>query len=151
VKDYIKEAEKNCVRIAKHMDDMFKVVDALQTFGNRFFGNRFLGGRVDSGQDSFFRGLQLMRSALHSSYIEAISNCFTFAGVGGEEAAAYSKQKFVELFGDDTHAIMNLLDKYGNYPSWYTAADEKVFREQATQKIAEMKGEKDGMVENKGH
>lgn len=136
MKDYIKEAEKNCVNIAKHMADMFKVIDALTVFGNRFFTARSGGTNGD-----FFKGLQLMQSALYARYTRALADCFTFVGVGGKDAEAYSKQQFVELFGDNTYAIMQFLDKSGNHPSWYTVADEKAFREQAAQKIVGMKGE----------
>jgi len=142
--DHIKEAEKNCVNIAKHMDDMRKVTDALQTFGNRFF-DRSLGNM----QDDFFKGLQLMRNALYVRYIKALSDCFLFVGVGGKDAEEYSKQQFKELFSDDIYAVMHLLDKYGNQPSWYSSDDEKEFRKQGMKKVVEMKGEKDGVVENK--
>ena len=129
-KNYVKEAEKNVVRIAKHLDDMFKVVDALERFGNKFFIYQNARDR-----DLFFAGVQNIRDALYSRYTFMLSQCFNFVGVGGEEAKKYSFEKFKEQFGDTLYSVMHFLDQYGNHPSWYAAEVDKEFRKQAKELI----------------
>jgi len=128
--DLVKEAEKNCVRIAKHMNDMMKVVRALEAFGSRFFDELYEG-------TDFQKGTRLIRDALYAKYMRSINDCFLFVGVGGKDAEDYSKEQFAELFGKEENAIMHLLDQYGNYPSWYEANKEKEFRRQAKKKLEE--------------
>jgi len=130
--DFVKEAEKNCVNVAKNMSDMLNVIKALERFGSKFFS-------YDSIEKSAYqKGVNLIREAIYARYIESISNCFLFVGVGGEDAAAYSKEKFKELFGKEENAIMQLLDEHGTYPSWYESDKEEKFREQAKKKLEEV-------------
>jgi len=130
----LKNAEKNCVRIAKHMNDTMKVVEALERFGSRFMYERFEG-------NNFQEGVRLIRDALYAKYIRSISDCFLFVGVGGKDAEDYSKEQFKKLFGDKQNAIMHLLDQYGNYPSWYKSDEEKELRKQGMKKLKNKKGE----------
>ena len=128
MKDFVKAAEKNCVNIAKHMNDMFQVVSAMEAFGSRFLDERYEG-------EDFQKGTRLIRNALYVKYMRSICDCFLFVGVGGKEAEKYSKEQFAKLFGNEENAIMNLLDQYGNYPSWYDVDEEDEFRKQAKKKI----------------
>ena len=130
--DYIKKAEQEIVKTAKAYEEMFNVLESLEQFGNRACKDHI-------GKKRFFEGLQIMRDAVNSEYTHTIRNCFMFAGVGGEDALAYSKQKFKEWFGrDDTH-IMSFLEEWGNLPSWYKTDVEEEFRKQCKEKIEEGK------------
>lgn len=133
--DYVKEAEKNVVRIAKHLSDMLKVLDAFSRFGNCFFG------REGTDRDLFFDGLSKMRKAVYSKYIFMLSQCFHFVGVGGEDAKQYSFEQFKEHFGNEIYSITQFLDRYGEPMSWYNSDMEEEFRKQAKNRIFEKEEE----------
>ena len=123
--DLLKQAEKNVVRIARDLDDTLHIFKALENFGNKFFSSN----RPE--QEEFFRALRDMRHAVYIKYMELITNCFAFVGVGGTDAADYSREKFFERFGKNNYEIMSFLDRYGQIPHSYKVADEAQIREEA--------------------
>jgi len=125
---FIKEAEKNVIRTARSFEDLLKVLDAMNNFGNRAC-HEFVG------QKEFFDGLHQMRLAILKEYSHALSQCFIFVGVGGEDAAKYSREKFKEYFGEERMAIMHFLEDFGQRPSSWLRDDEKEFQKQAKDKI----------------
>lgn len=133
--DYVKEAEKNVVRIAKHLSDMLKVLEALSRFGNGFFH------REENDKYLFFGGLRKMREAVYSKYVYMLSQCFFFAGVGEGDAEKYSFERFKDHFGDELYSITQFLDRYGEPMSWYSSEMNEEFRKQAKNLIFEKEEE----------
>ena len=128
--DYVKKAEKNVVKVAKELEEFMRVLDCLAHAGNKMF-------QREEEKTEYFAGLVKMRNATYKRYCEAISDCFTLAGVGGEDVQKYAKEKFIEHFNPaKNHSIMNFLDEYGNIPSWYKSDVAEEFRKQA-EKIRE--------------
>lgn len=128
-RDMIKEAERNCVNIAKEMTDMLEVLDTLRSFGNNFLDDYGIDGKKE-----YFEGLQMMRRSIYYKYIDMISRCFDFADVGGDEAKKYSREQFNKHFNGDTkYTIMQYLDRYGRIPASYVTEDEEEFRRQAVE------------------
>ena len=126
--DFVKEAEKNCVRIAKHMSDVLEVVKALENFGNRAF-NEF-------DREEYFDGISKIRRAVYSKFVRSISDCFLFIGVGGEDALEYSREEFKKHFGEeDRYSIMQFLEQYGHVLHSYPVADDEEFRKQAKERL----------------
>ena len=122
--DLIKQAEQNCVNIAKDFEAMFKILDAMATFGNRYTKEHI-------GKRRYFEGLGMMKDAVRHEFAEAITNVFMFCGVGGEAANAYALKKFKERFDPKERCeIMALLDECGQVPGAYKCADEEAFRKE---------------------
>lgn len=129
-RDMIKEAEKNVIRIAKTWEDALSFCDALNNFGNTMC-NEYIG------RQEFFEGLHKIRSAMYKEYVTALSRCFCFVGVGGEDAKNYSKERFEKVFSNKQYEVMSFLDKFGHCPSSYKDHDEKEFRKQIDEKLEE--------------
>lgn len=115
----LKQAEQNVINQAKSWADAMEFLDALTNFGNRACHDYI-------GKPKFFEGLSLMRQAMYQEQSEAIRNCFSLVGVGGEEAAAFSRERFKEVFGGK-YQIMQFLDKWGHCPSSYATAEREAF------------------------
>jgi hypothetical protein len=129
--DLVKQAEKNLVKIAASWEDAMKMLDALQGFGNKMCHEHI-------GKDEFFEGLYKTRHAVYMEYIRAISDCFIFAGVGGEETTRYSREKFKEAFnGKERFCVLNFLDKHGHRPHRWTSEEDDEFRRQAGEVLKE--------------
>lgn len=96
-KSLIKKAEQNALNEAKFWTDFVEFIQDL----------RFnIGKRDDSNGNPHFErggmkklkeGLALMQAGAYEEMHYAISRCFTFAGVGGEEAQAYSRERAQKL------------------------------------------------------
>ena len=130
--DLIKKAEKEIVKTCRAYEEMFKVIESLQRFGNRACKDHV-------GKKEFFEGLFLMENAVHREYVHSVRNLFMLAGVGGDDALQYSREKIEEWFGKDNTHIMSFLEEWGDVPSWYKDEDEKEFRKQCKEKIKEIK------------
>jgi len=128
--DFVKQAEKNCINIAKQMTDALEYFTAMANFGNRFLDN------YTPEHKEYFHGLEIMRDAVYRKYVDMISRCFMFVGVGGEDAKEYSLEQFKKHFdGDDRYCVMQFLDQYGRVPSSYDSMKDAKFREQAKKRL----------------
>lgn len=126
-RNMIKEAEQNCVNIAKEMTDMLEVLDGLRSFGNNFLEDYGIDGKKE-----YFEGLQMMRRSIYNKYLDMISRCFMLADVGGGEAKKYSREQFNKYFNGDTrYTIMHFLDRYGRTLASYNTKEDEEFRRQA--------------------
>ena len=130
-KSYIKEAERNIINQSVAFQDMLKVIEALERFGN-------LACKEYVGKKEFFEGLQLMRMGVYAEFVRAQSELLMFAGIGGKDAQEFAKKRFEEFFGEKRYAVMHLLDRWGQNPCWYKTADEEAFRAEAKDKIKEL-------------
>ena len=128
-RDMFAEADQNVVNVAKSLSDMVEVIDALRNFGHSFFNS------YDSDGDRYREALTVMRNEVYRKYCEAITKCFCLAGVGGEAANEYSREKFEERFGKDRIIIMDFLDEYGRIPSGWSTAEGEEFGRQMKEKI----------------
>lgn len=126
--DLVKQAERNLINTAKTFEDVLQLMDALNHFGNAAC-HQYVG------QEQFFEGLNKMRMALLNEYSHAMSQCFIFVGVGGEEAQEYSREKFMDYFGEDGITVMHFLERFGHMPNSWNINDEKEFKKQARSKI----------------
>ncbi len=133
--DLIKKAEQEIVKTCRAYEEMFRVLESLERFGNR-------ACKAHVGKQAFFQGLSLMKDAVRAEHSNAIGNLFMLAGVGGDDALQYSREKFEEWFGKDNTHILSFLEEWGDIPSWYKDEDEKEFRKQCKEKIKEMKNGK---------
>lgn len=129
----LRQAERNVVNRAKVFDDIFLLLDALQNFGYKFCSEFY-------GLPKFKEGMKLIREALKNEHYRAISDCFNFVGIGGEEAAEYSREQFKKYFNDtDRVMVMHFLDKYGRIPSSWEVEVEDRFRREASERIEAQK------------
>jgi len=132
--NFIKKAEKNVVNTAKELSDSIEIFKALSGMGNMI--------KNEEGKNKYFDGLSKMRTAIYEQYIEAISNCFIFAGVGGKEAQKFSRELFKKRFNpNDRIVVMNFLEKWGHVPRSWKIVDEKILRDEAMQLIEEYEEE----------
>lgn len=129
-KSLLKQAEQNVINQAKAWADAMEFLDALANFGNRACHDYI-------GKPKFFEGLELMRQAMYQEQSEAIRNCFSFVGIGGEEAAAFSRERFKEVFSGK-YQIMQFLDKWGHCPSSYTTAELEAFKAECKSAASEL-------------
>ncbi len=129
-KSYIKEAEKNLVNQAIAFQDVMKIIEALHHFGST-------ACKEHIGRQEFFDGLRIMRQAVYSEYVNTTSQLLMFAGIGGESALKFAKQKFEDIFGTDKYAVTQFLTQWGQFPSWFKVEDEEAFRAEAKEKIKE--------------
>lgn len=130
-RDYIKEAEQNVLNDSKYCQDVLHIIEALRNFAYNYMDGR--GDRPN--YEKAMEGLNMFRDAVYHRFVENISKCFIFTGVGGEEALKFSRERFEEQFGDDRFCVMHFLTKGGYLPSSWKTQDEKDFREQAKNKI----------------
>ena len=126
--DYVKQVEKNVVNIARKFDDMLEITQALSKFGN-------VACNEHVGKDKFFKGLALMQDALYQEQSNALAKCFLFAGIGGEEAAKYSREECEKTFGDHAHSVMHFLAEWGNRPAAYKDTTDKEIRDTFQEKL----------------
>jgi hypothetical protein len=127
-RDMFAEADQNVVNVARSLADMSEVLDSLGIFGGRFFG-------YDEGGKRYREALCVMRDEVYRKYCEAITRCFCIVGVGGEEAADYSREQFEKMFGTDRRAIMQFLDNNGRHPHNWSGIENDEFRQQMAEKI----------------
>lgn len=123
----LKECEKNVVNTAVAFETILNVLDGLRNFGMRACNDHL-------GRPKFFEGLELMRQGVYTEYVNAQRNCLLFAGVGGEDAKAYAKEKFTEQFGGK-YNIMQFLDQWGRRPSYYDSVTEEQLKAEAKEAI----------------
>ena len=123
----LKECEKNVVNTAVAFEAILNVLDGLRNFGMRACNDHL-------GRPKFFEGLELMRQGVYTEYVNAQRNCLLFAGVGGEDAKAYAKEKFTEQFSGK-YNIMQFLDQWGHRPSCFDSATEEQMKAEAKEAI----------------
>ena len=129
--DLIKQSEENVVRIAREIADFNQILTAFQRFGSHYC-------HTAVAKDQFFEGLSMMQNAIYKEWIHAISNCFIFAGVGGEASAKYSRERFEKVFSEDERLnVMQFLDRYGNIPYSYKVDEDKQLRKDAKKRLQE--------------
>lgn len=118
-KSFLKQAEQNVINQAKAWGEAMEFIDALSNFGNRACHEYI-------GKGKFFEGLSMMRQAMYAEQSEAMRNCFNLVGVGGEEAATFSREKFKEIFSGK-YCVMQFLDKWGHVPGSFKTEDKEAF------------------------
>ncbi|GEM_PF-4333676 len=129
-RNYIKEAEQNCINICREFQDCLEFLKALEHFGNAYC-NEYIS------ENKFFKGLRIIREAVNNEFAEAICRLFLLAGVGGDEAIKYSREQFKKYFsGSHRTAVIQFLDKHGKVPSSYSAETDDEFRRQIQEKLA---------------
>ncbi len=125
MRDFLKEADKNIVAIAREWEDASSFCTALQNFGNKACHEHI-------AKNKFFKGLAMVQDAIRHEQAEALATCFTFVGTAGEEATRLSKEKFRKVFSkDDRQLVMHFLTAHGQLPHGYSDTDDKEFRAQA--------------------
>ncbi len=125
MRDFLKEADKNIVAIAREWEDASSFCTALQNFGNKACHEHI-------ARNKFFKGLAMVQDAIRYEQAEALANCFMFVGAGGEEATRLSKEKFKKVFSEDERqVVMYFLGAHGQLPHAYSDTDDKEFRAQA--------------------
>jgi len=128
----VKQAEQNCLNVAKDLQELLNIIDALSRAGSNMFDASY---NQNNDLNDFSKGIGLIRKAIYTKYTHSIMNCFMFTGVGGEEAIEFAYEQFVERFGEDKYIIMNLLNRYGNIPPRWNCDDEENFRKEAKKLI----------------
>ena len=123
----LKECEKNVVNTAVAFETILSVLDGLRNFGMQACNDHL-------GRPKFFEGLELMRQGVYTEYVNAQRNCLLFAGVGGEDAKAYAKERFTEQFSGE-YNIMQFLDQWGRRPSYYDSVTEEQLKAEAKEAI----------------
>lgn len=117
-RSYIKEAEQNALNEAKYYTDMLEFMYGMSyNMLNRI--DSYAPGRADLAD-----GFALIRKGLCAQQAEALSRCFAFVGVGGEEARKYSKETAKQVF-DGRYSVSHLLDEHFRYPSCWRTEDEE--------------------------
>jgi hypothetical protein len=135
-KSFLKQAEQNVVNDAKYCQDVLHIIDALRSFTYQYMDKQIDGERYKRATD----GLNQFRDAIYDQLNNNLARCFMFSGVGGEEAAKYSQEKFKEHFNEENrYAVMHFLTKGGYHPHCWSGDTENKFRKEAQEKIKEMK------------
>jgi len=114
----IKEAEQNVLNQAKFWSEFLDFVDDLQySIGRR--------ESVLEAREKFAEGLASIRQAAYIEQQFAMSRCFAFVGVGGDEALAYSREYAAKLFGG--YSTIQYLDKWNRVPSSWKSDEAEAF------------------------
>lgn len=119
---HIKQAERNVINQAKFF------TDALEMFSSMHRGMaRFSSDHV-GGQD-IRDGLHKVMLGLYKEQQHAMARCFSIVGVGGEEAAQFSRDRAKQVFGQGMHVIP-WLDQWFGAPGSWSADEELAFRKE---------------------
>lgn len=134
--DLIKMAEQNVLNRCREAAEWLNILKRVQLAGDTFFPN----WSTDPVRDAWHDGMSKARNALYYRLAEIQAEAFIFAGIGGEEAEKYAREKFRERFSidsmDDTtrYEVLHLLDEYLDIPHCAKVKDEIEFRRQAEQR-----------------
>ena len=134
--DLIKMAEQNVLNRCREAAEWLNILKRVQSAGDTFFPN----WGTDPVRDAWHDGMSKARNALYYRLAEIQAEAFMFAGIGGEEAEKYAREKFRERFSidsmDDTtrYEVLHLLDEYLDIPHCAKVKDEEEFRRQAEQR-----------------
>ena len=134
--DLIKMAEQNVLNRCREAAEWLNILKRVQFAGDTFFPN----WGTDPVRDAWHDGMSKARNALYYRLAEIQAEAFIFAGIGGEEAEKYAREKFRERFSidsmDDTtrYEVLHLLDEYLDIPHCAKVKDEEEFRRQAEQR-----------------
>lgn len=134
--DLIKMAEQNVLNRCREAAEWLNILKRVQSAGDTFFPN----WGTDPVRDAWHEGMSKARNALYYRLAEIQAEAFMFAGIGGEEAEKYAREKFRERFSidsmDDTtrYEVLHLLDEYLDIPHCAKVKDEEEFRRQAEQR-----------------
>lgn len=134
--DLIKMAEQNVLNRCREAAEWLNILKRVQSAGDTFFPN----WGTDPVRDAWHDGMSKARNALYYRLAEIQAEAFIFAGIGGDEAEKYAREKFRERFSidnmDDTtrYEVMHLLDEYLDIPHCAKVKDEIEFRRQAEQR-----------------
>ena len=134
--DLIKMAEQNVLNRCREAAEWLNILKRVQFAGDTFFPN----WGTDPVRDAWHDGMSKARNALYYRLAEIQAEAFMFAGIGGEEAEKYAREKFRERFSidsmDDTtrYEVLHLLDEYLDIPHCAKVKDEEDFRRQAEQR-----------------
>lgn len=123
----IKKAEQNSLNEARFWTDFVQFIDALQHNIIERDDSRGSPLYERGGMKKLKEGLALLRSGAYEEMHFAISRCFVFAGVGGEEAKQYSKELAQKLL---KNVPLSWLDEHFRIPSsWDPEAMEQITNE----------------------
>lgn len=134
--DLIKMAEQNVLNRCREAAEWLNILKRVQFAGDTFFPN----WSTDPVRDAWHDGMSKARNALYYRLAEIQAEAFMFAGIGGEEAEKYAREKFRERFSIDSmddatrYEVLHLLDEYLDIPHCAKVKDEEEFRRQAEQR-----------------
>lgn len=134
--DLIKMAEQNVLNRSREAAEWLNILKRVQFAGDTFFPN----WSTDPVRDAWHDGMSKARNALYYRLAEIQAEAFIFAGIGGEEAEKYAREKFRERFSIDSmdgatrYEVLHLLDEYLDIPHCSKVKDEEEFRRQAEQR-----------------
>lgn len=134
--DLIKMAEQNVLNRCREAAEWLNILKRVQFAGDTFFPN----WSTDPVRDAWHDGMSKARNALYYRLAEIQAEAFIFAGIGGEEAEKYAREKFRERFSIDSmddntrYEVLHLLDEYLDIPHCSKVKDEEEFRRQAEQR-----------------
>lgn len=117
-RSYIKEAEQNALNESKYYADMLEFINGVSC--NMLYRTE----RHSPGRNDLEEGFALIRNGLYAQQAEALSRCFAFVGVGGEESCKYSKEVAKQVFGG-RYSVSHLLDKHFRQPSCWSTEEEE--------------------------
>lgn len=120
-KSLIKKAEQNVLNHAMFIQDILTVVEQM-TYNVGSFSSR----NAYRKQDDIAEGLNLLHQGLYKELMYTIGDAFALVGVGGEEAAKYSKERAKQVFGGK-YEIVHLLDKHLRVPSHWLSEEVDQF------------------------
>jgi hypothetical protein len=122
----IKEVERRVIETARFHDDVLKAIDAFANLGRIMRYDQTLYAE-------FHAAIAQLRSAVYKNQAFALKTCFELVGVGGEQAAQYSRDRMRELFVSNTtggkRSLLHFLESMNSIPtSW--EEDEKQLRKE---------------------
>ena len=126
----IKQAEQNALNQTKLCMDTLNMIDTLRTFTNKY-----LPAYHHDRTQRASKALTEFRNCIYDQFVENMSRCFLFVGVGGEESEKFSRDMFKEWLGDERLCVMQYLDQFGHLPSSWENDTEKQFRKEIKEVI----------------
>lgn len=129
-KSYIKEAEQNVLNQAKFWSDFIGFIDSL----DYSTVNRLCDYSDRDTKELFNEGFRKLRAAAAQAESNALARCYMIQGVGGKEAAGYSKKVAGTIFKED-YSVMQWLDSFYRLPSSWNCEDEDNFRKEIDEEL----------------
>lgn len=95
-KSLLKQAEQNAVNNAKFWLEFLDFVDAIRWKVDSITEHAY----QTPGKVLMLEGFAKLREGAYCEMQYSLSRCFAFVGVGGEEAAAFSRERAKKVFED---------------------------------------------------
>jgi hypothetical protein len=128
-KSYIKQAEQNVLNQAKFWTEL---LDFLDSFGR---GLQHRTNRYSPGVEDFQQGVSALIQGAYKEQQQALARCYALAGIGGEEAQAYARERALEVF-DGKYTAIQWLDEWCRTPRSWTTQTEREFKEEVRSRLS---------------